>query len=56
MARSLTVEQEESPRASLLFLMFVGLCCGLLVLTWATVGSTADAGPELAPVEAPPAE
>ena len=34
MARSLTVQQEESPRASLLFLTFVALCAGLLMLTW----------------------
>lgn len=34
MARSLEVKQEESPRASLLFLTFVALCAGVLAMTW----------------------
>jgi len=50
MARSLTVKQEESPRPSVLFMVFVALCCGLLVLTWATVA--ADAGDEPVRAEA----
>lgn len=51
MARSLTVQQEESPRPSVLFMVFVALCCGLLVLTWAT--TAAETGDEPAPVELP---
>lgn len=49
MARSLTVEQEESPRPSMLFMVFVGLCCGLLVITWANVA--AEAGDEPMTIE-----
>ena len=52
MARSLTVQQEESPRPSALFMVFLALCCGLLVLTWATVGASEDPAP-LTPLEAP---
>ena len=52
MARSLTVQQEESPRPSILFMVFVALCCGLLVLTWATVDAqTTEEPPTL---ELPP--
>ncbi len=49
MARSLTVKQEETPRTSWLFLTFVGLCAGLLMLTWFTT-SVPDANAE--PIEA----
>ncbi|MEM6927545.1 MAG: hypothetical protein AAF602_11490 [Myxococcota bacterium] len=53
MARSLTVTQEETPRPSMLFMVFVALCCGLLALTWASVGAEAD---EPITIEAPPAD
>ncbi len=52
MARSLTVKQEESPRPSVLFMVFVALCCGLLVVTWATVGAESSEEPA-ATLEAP---
>ena len=52
MARSLTVTQEESPRASVLFMTFIALCAGLLILTWFTGNNVDPAGDVVGPAAA----